>query len=73
MLRSAVDEFSSWTLEAFERTFRRVGGLAWEHLRGEVRLMRFGLDEDPVAGRLGAAWRWSPRRPTAFATCRSTW
>ncbi|MEV7354264.1 hypothetical protein [Kitasatospora sp. NPDC091276] len=54
VLRSAVDEFSSWTLEAFERTFRRVGGLAWEHLRGEVRLMRFGLDEDPVAGRLGA-------------------
>lgn len=54
VLRAAVDEFSSWMLEAFDRTFRARGGQAWDHLQGEARLMRFGLDEDPTTGRLGA-------------------
>ncbi|MEU6896306.1 hypothetical protein ABZ934_32125 [Streptomyces sp. NPDC046557] len=54
VLRAAVDEFSSWMLEAFDRTFRASGGRAWDHLQGKTRLMRFGLDEDPATGRLGA-------------------
>lgn len=54
VLRAAVKEFSSWMMEAFDRTFRASGGRAWDHLRGEARLMRFGLDEDPATGRLGA-------------------
>ncbi|MFI9774489.1 hypothetical protein ACIHCV_07235 [Streptomyces sp. NPDC051956] len=53
-LRAAVDEFSSWMLETFDRTFRGTGGRAWDHLQGQARLMRFGLDEDPATGRLGA-------------------
>ncbi|MFD3555729.1 hypothetical protein ACFWWA_27065 [Streptomyces goshikiensis] len=54
VLREAVGEFSSWMLEAFDRTFRATGGRAWEHLQSQTRLMRFGLDEDQVTGRLGA-------------------
>ncbi|MFE2524827.1 hypothetical protein ACFXEL_11385 [Streptomyces sp. NPDC059382] len=40
--------------------FRGQGGRAWEHLQGEDRLMRFGLEEDPTAGRLGAGLEVAP-------------
>ncbi|MFI9360535.1 hypothetical protein ACIG5E_05675 [Kitasatospora sp. NPDC053057] len=54
VLREAVDEFSTWMLEAFDRTFRGTDGLAWARLQSETRLMRFRLDEDQLTGRLGA-------------------
>ncbi|MFD7879930.1 hypothetical protein ACFV5G_38640 [Streptomyces sp. NPDC059766] len=54
VLGSATQEFSAWMTQACHRAFRQEGGRAWQHLQGEDRLMRFGLDEDPTAGRLGA-------------------
>lgn len=54
VLGEAVQEFSHWLRDAFERAFRPADGREWVHLRGVTRLMRFGLDEDPVTGRLGA-------------------
>ncbi|MCB5167507.1 hypothetical protein LG634_22090 [Streptomyces bambusae] len=54
-LGGAVEEFSRLLREAFERAFRPAGGPEWDHLQGTTRLMRFGLHEDPLSGRLGAS------------------
>ncbi|MGW6817745.1 hypothetical protein [Streptomyces sp. NPDC055005] len=54
VLGEAVQEFSHWLRDAFERAFRPADGREWGHLRGVNRLMRFGLEEDPITGRLGA-------------------
>lgn len=54
VLGAATEEFSAWMAAACRRVFRDRGGRAWAHLQGEDRLMRFGLEEDPAEGRLGA-------------------
>lgn len=60
VLGASAEEFSAWMAAACRRVFRGQGGRAWEHLQGEDRLMRFGLEEDPTAGRLGAGLEVAP-------------